>query len=579
MPLGTKSSTTNISEPTTLRKSTVSNTPSSASSFAARRDNYIHLRLWVLKAHDMKSQASKLKHNLFSVGQLCNADLEVAFRKSTCYTRDLKGNDLITGSRDTGLYSITLQDTSTPNPICLIAKASSLQAWLWHRRLSNLDFDTINLLSKDGENLDKMKEKGDACIFVGHSTNSRAYMTMALEQVSLSPGPQSQENVPHAAKTLTTLNKLDLLFTSTTTYNSIYFNNRCYRYASIEHSNNTLKNTSQAPTQAPTVTPTENINQAETPKENAQVEEDEFMNIFSTPEELHQFDRLDVWELVDRPLCKNVINMKWLGKNKRDKENTVIRNKACLLAKGYNKHEGIDFEESFAPVGRLEAVWLFVVYATHKSFPVYQMDVKTSFLNGSLKEEVYVNQPDGFVDPHHPDKVYRLKKALYGLKQAPRAWYDELSNFLVSKGFSKGGDKLLSWSLKKQDCTSMSSVEAKYVSLSACCAQVLWLRTHLTYYGFHFDKIPMYYDSPAAISISCNPVQHSWTKHIDVSYHFVKEQVKKGRVELFFVGTEYQLVDVFIKALSKDRFKYLVRRLGMICLTPEELEVLANESA
>ncbi|GJR88068.1 retrovirus-related pol polyprotein from transposon TNT 1-94 [Tanacetum coccineum] len=160
--------------------------------------------------------------------------------------------------------------------------------------------------------------------------------------------------------------------------------------------------------------------------------------IESMQEELHQFDRLDVWELVDRPLCKNVINLKWLWKNKRDEENTVIRNKSRLVAKGYAQKEGIDFEESFAPVARLEAVRLFIAYAAHKSFTVYQMDVKTTFLYGPLKEEVYVNQPDGFVDPYHPDKVYHLKKALYGLKQAPRAWYDELSNFLVSKGFSKG---------------------------------------------------------------------------------------------------------------------------------------------
>ncbi|GJS40508.1 retrovirus-related pol polyprotein from transposon TNT 1-94 [Tanacetum coccineum] len=142
-----------------------------------------------------------------------------------------------------------------------------------------------------------------------------------------------------------------------------------------------------------------------------------------------------------------------------------------------------------------------------------------------------------------------------------------------------GGDKLVSWSSKKQDCTSMSSVEAEYVSLSACCAQVLWLRTQLTDYGFHFDKIPMYCDSKVAIAISCNPVQNSRTKHIDVRYHFIKEQVEKGIVELFFVGTEYQFADLFTKALPKDRFKYLVRRLSMRCLTLEELEVLANESA
>nr|GFC17596.1 retrovirus-related Pol polyprotein from transposon TNT 1-94 [Tanacetum cinerariifolium] len=160
--------------------------------------------------------------------------------------------------------------------------------------------------------------------------------------------------------------------------------------------------------------------------------------IESMQEKLHQFDRLDVWELVDRPLCTNVINLKWLWKNKRDEENTVIRNKSRLVAKGYAQKEGVNFEESFAPVARLEAVRLFIAYAAHKSFTIYQMDVKTAFLYGSLKEEVYVNQPDGFVDPFHLDKVDRLRKALYGLKQAPRAWYDELSKFLLYKGFTKG---------------------------------------------------------------------------------------------------------------------------------------------
>nr|GEW26635.1 retrovirus-related Pol polyprotein from transposon TNT 1-94 [Tanacetum cinerariifolium] len=132
---------------------------------------------------------------------------------------------------------------------------------------------------------------------------------------------------------------------------------------------------------------------------------------------------------------------------------------------------------------------------------------------------------------------------------------------------------------KTQDCTSMSSAEAEYMSLSACCAQVLWMRTQLTDYGFHFDKIPMYCDSKAAIAISCNPIQHLCTKHIDVRYHFIKEKVEKCIVELFFVRTEYQLVGLFTIALPEERIKYLVRRLGMRCLTPEELELLANESA
>nr|GFD49306.1 retrovirus-related Pol polyprotein from transposon TNT 1-94 [Tanacetum cinerariifolium] len=119
--------------------------------------------------------------------------------------------------------------------------------------------------------------------------------------------------------------------------------------------------------------------------------------IESMQEELHQFDRLDVWELVDIPLYKNVINMKWLWKNKRDEENIVIRNKSRLVAKGYAQKEGVGFEESFEPVAWLEAVRLFIAYGVHKSFTVYHMDVKTTFLYEPMKEEVYVNKPDGFV--------------------------------------------------------------------------------------------------------------------------------------------------------------------------------------
>nr|GEZ24211.1 retrovirus-related Pol polyprotein from transposon TNT 1-94 [Tanacetum cinerariifolium] len=147
--------------------------------------------------------------------------------------------------------------------------------------------------------------------------------------------------------------------------------------------------------------------------------------IVAMQEELHQFDRLKVWELVDTPFGKSII--------KKDEDQT-----ARLVAKGYAQEEGIDFEESFALVARLEAVRIFIAYAAYKTSLIYQMDVKTTFLNGPLMEKVYVAQPDGFVDLDHLEKVYRLKKALYGLKQAPRAWYDERSKFLTSKGFTKG---------------------------------------------------------------------------------------------------------------------------------------------
>nr|GFA70720.1 copia protein [Tanacetum cinerariifolium] len=149
----------------------------------------------------------------------------------------------------------------------------------------------------------------------------------------------------------------------------------------------------------------------------------------------------------------------------------------------------------------------------------------------------------------------------------------------TSGGIQFLGDKLVSWMSKKQNCTAMSSAKAEYVALSASYAQVMWMRTQLQDYGFNYNKIPLYCDYQSAITISCNLVQHSRTKHIHTRYHFIKEQVENGIIELYFVRIEYQLADMFTKSLPKDRFKYLVKRIGMRCLTLTELEVLAKESA
>nr|GFB36710.1 retrovirus-related Pol polyprotein from transposon TNT 1-94 [Tanacetum cinerariifolium] len=152
-------------------------------------------------------------------------------------------------------------------------------------------------------------------------------------------------------------------------------------------------------------------------------------------EELNEFERLEVWELVPQVM---VITLKWIYKVKLDELRGILKNKARLVARGYRQEEGIDFEESFAPVARLEAIRIFLAYAAHKNMVVYQMNVKTAFLNGNLREDVYVSQPNGFVDPDNLNHVYKLKKALYGLKQASRVRYDMLSSFLLSQDFSKG---------------------------------------------------------------------------------------------------------------------------------------------
>ncbi|GKE63758.1 hypothetical protein Tco_1514125 [Tanacetum coccineum] len=134
------------------------------------------------------------------------------------------------------------------------------------------------------------------------------------------------------------------------------------------------------------------------------------------------------------------------------------------------------------------------------------------------------------------------------------------------------GDKFVSWSLKKQKSTAISTTKAEYIAMSGCCAQILWMRSQLSDYGFAFNKIPLYYDNHSAIALCCNNVQHSRSKHIDIRHHFIREQVEKGVVELYFVTTDYQLADIFTKASPRERFEFLLPRLGMKSMTPKTLK-------
>ncbi|KAH9750255.1 hypothetical protein KPL71_013814 [Citrus sinensis] len=187
------------------------------------------------------------------------------------------------------------------------------------------------------------------------------------------------------------------------------------------------------------------------PKSFTDAENDESW-IMAMQEELNQFERNNVWELVPNPKHQSIIGTKWVFRNKMDESGVVVRKKARLVAQGYNQEEGIDFDETFAPVARLESIRMLLAYACHKDFILYQMDVESAFLNGYIMEEVYVKQPPGFENEKFPDYVYKLSKALYGLKQAPRAWYDRLKKFLLDNDFSMGkADTTLFVKHKNQD--------------------------------------------------------------------------------------------------------------------------------
>ncbi|GKD68264.1 retrovirus-related pol polyprotein from transposon TNT 1-94 [Tanacetum coccineum] len=241
-----------------------------------------------------------------------------------------------------------------------------------------------------------------------------------------------------------------------------------------------------------------------------------------------------------------LIKLKWIFKVKKGEFGGVLKNKARLVAQGFKQEEGIDFEESFVPVARIEAIRIFVANAGNKNMTIYQMDVKTAFLKGELKEEVYVSQSEGFVDQDNPSHDTGMSLTAYS--DADHAGCQDTRRS-TSGSAQFLGDKLVRWSFKKQKSTAISSTKAEYIALSGCCAQILWMRSQLTDYGFTFNKIPLYYDNKSAIALCCNNFQHSRAKHIDVRYHFIKEQVENGIVELYFVRTKYQLADIFTKPL------------------------------
>nr|GEV75566.1 hypothetical protein [Tanacetum cinerariifolium] len=528
------------------------------------------------------------------VAKIMGYDLEVAFHQHTCFIRNLDGVDLLTGSRGNNLYTLSLQDMMASSPICLLSKVSKTKSWLWHRRLSHLNFGAINHLARQGlvrgilklkfekdhlcsacaigkstkkshkpksedtnqektisfahgslwanacrkrkwkeihplseddssaakgpgssvcgnrllylklihhtirhgkapyellhnklhdlsflhmlgalcyptndsENLGKLQPKADIGIFIGYAPTKKAFkiykrctrrivetihvdfdelMAMASEQSSSGPAlnemtpatissglvddTQAPEVIALIAEVIPPVQAKSTGLPFLTLVDQDAPSPRNDPLFGVPIPEVTSAQSSSTVSPYTIVQPDYQIPQhtskwtKDHPLDNIIVEPKTYKEaltqscwIEAMQEELSEFERLEVWELVPHP-------DKVMG---------------FLVAHGYHQEEGIEFEESFALVTRLEAIRIFLAYAAHKNMVVYPMAVKTAFLNGNLREEVYVSQPDGFVDQHNPNHVYKLKKALYGLKQALRAWYDTLSSFLISQDFFKG---------------------------------------------------------------------------------------------------------------------------------------------
>ncbi|GJY87536.1 retrovirus-related pol polyprotein from transposon TNT 1-94 [Tanacetum coccineum] len=493
--------------------------------------------LWESNATDVPSSSSLVNDRLSRLF----SDLEFAFQKNTCFIQNLEGVDLLSGSHDINLYTISLDDMLKTYTICLLSKASKTKSYEYFNPL-----------------------------------------TIAASIVLVAATPRAVEIADSLVSTSIDQDAPSLSIPST---------------KDQEHSLIISQGVEESPKTSLYADPLHKFLHEELTSQGLS------SNIDAMQEEIHEFEKLQVWELVSCLDKVMLIKLKWIYKVKTNEFGGVLKNKARLVAQGFRKEEGIDFKELFTPVARIKAIHIFIANAANKNITIFQMDIKMAFLNGELKEKVYDSQPEGFVDQEYPSHVYKLKKALYGLKQAPRTWYDMLSSFLISQHFSKGvvdptlfiwkarndgttvdatlyrgmigslmyltssrpdliyavclcaryqakptekhlnvvkrifqylkgtinmglwyskdtnmsltaysnadyagcqdtkrgtsestqflGDKLVSWSSNNQKITAISSTEAEYIALSGCYAQILWMRSQLTNYGFQFNKIPL----------------------------------------------------------------------------------------
>nr|GEV31500.1 ribonuclease H [Tanacetum cinerariifolium] len=530
-----------------------------------RRNFYLSGQLIVSSDFESQSDSSEGCPNMFMVRQL---ELFQAYDRESeathqlrleVYGRNLEGVDLLKGNRTTNLYTINLHEMAYASPICLMALATLTKFWLWYQRLSHLSFDTINDLAKY-----------DPVTGLPKFKYLKEHLCPSCEQRKSKKAPHPPKPVPNSKQRLHLLHMdlcgpmkvdsingkqskpglqgmtsgqissgLDLTYVPSIIKSQKPTERQLDLLFKSMYDDYIVGQPSAAPRLAPTTLAPQNVDELQQQQQHDQQQDDQV-------------------QLQPKTVAENVPNAIFDG-------NTFVD--------PFSQPSTSSAESSSQYVDPSNI---------HTFYQSYQRDYQWTKDHPLEQEDVYMCQPEGFIDADHPSHFFKVKKAFYGLKQAPRAWYDELLKFLIPNHFNKGNiDPTLFLRCFDNDILVNSGFEltgfldADYAgcqdSFKSTSGRAQFLGeklTQLTNYGFHFNKIPSYCDSKSAIAISCNLVQHSRTKHITAHNHFIKEQVEKGTIELYFVKTDYQLADIFTKALLVDRFNYLVRHHGMHSLTP-----------
>ncbi|GJZ61981.1 retrovirus-related pol polyprotein from transposon TNT 1-94 [Tanacetum coccineum] len=700
-----------------------------------------------------------LGHNLFSVGRFYDSNLEVAFRQHTYFIHNLEGVDLLTGSLGNNLYTLSLGDMMVSSLIFLLSKASKTKSWLWHRRLSHLNFGAINHLARHGlvRGLPKIKfEKDHLCSAYDYS---RFIWVKCLRSKDEAPDfiikflKMIQVDISHETSVALTLHQngvVERRNLATTCYTQhcsmihlrhgktpyellhnklpdllflLVFGALCYptndsenlgklqqkadidfdeliamasEHSSSEHalhemipatissglvpnpppstpfvpplrtpeviapvdevvapepaestgppSSTTIDQDAPCPSNSQTSPETQSsiipndveednhdldvahmnndpfffipIPEHDSEASSSDTKDHPLENIIgelgrpvSTRIQLHEqalfcyynafltsIEPKNYKDALNQAYKVMAITLKWIYKVKLDELGGILKNKARLVARGYRQEEGIDFEESFisqSPRGIFlnhskYALESLKKYGMKSSDPVDTPMVEKSKLDedtqGKAVDPTHYRRMVGtlmYLTASRPDLTFVVcmcaryqakptEKHLHAIKRIFKylrgtvnrgLWYPKDSSIALT-AYADADHKI----------DAISSKKAKYIAMSGCCAQILWMRSQLTDYGIRFNKIPMYYDNKSAIALCCNNVQHSRSNHIDIRFHFIKEQVKNGVVELYFVNTEYQLADIFTKALCRERIEFLINKLGMRSFTPETLK-------